>query len=157
MDSAFAIRRATLEDLPVIIAHRRGMFEAMGHHDESKLSAMEAKFEIWLKEKMTNDDYMGWVIVNEKHEVVASVGLWLREWIVNPNDLSGLQGHVMNVYTHPDYRRRGFSRTLMNALIDWCNEQGLNTVLLHPTNDSISLYQSMGFEPDNLMIKRLPV
>src|SRR5690242_2432230 len=37
----------------------------------------------------------------------------------NPSDQTGLRGYVYSVATDPAYRRRGYSRACMTALIDW--------------------------------------
>jgi GNAT superfamily N-acetyltransferase len=59
------------------------------------------------------------------------------------------------VYTHAGFRRRGLARGLMKAALDWCGENGIDTVILHASDSGRSLYESMGFAPTNEMRLRL--
>ena len=62
-----------------------------------------------------------------------------------PSDPTGLRGYVYNVATDPAYRRRGFSRACMTALIDWYAHRGITAVDLRASRDAEPLYASLGF------------
>jgi GNAT superfamily N-acetyltransferase len=49
------------------------------------------------------------------------------------------------VLTHPDYRRRGFARTLVSHAIDLARERAVPTIKLDATDQGRPLYQSLGF------------
>ncbi len=56
---------------------------------------------------------------------------------------------VANVAVHPDYRRRGYARLLMNAVVHDVQERRGRDILLQVERDNdraIALYRSMGFE-----------
>lgn len=52
------------------------------------------------------------------------------------------------VLTHPDFRRRGFARLLMNQIMDRAIELGVATVKLDATDFGRSLYESFGFRAE---------
>ncbi len=56
-----------------------------------------------------------------------------------------LRGYVYNVATDPAYRRRGYSRVCMRALLDWYEGTGVHVVDLHASPDGEPLYTSLGF------------
>jgi GNAT superfamily N-acetyltransferase len=58
---------------------------------------------------------------------------------------------VLNVYTEPDFRRRGLARRVMETIAAWCAAQGLSRVFLHASDAGRPLYESLGFEPTNEM------
>lgn len=62
-----------------------------------------------------------------------------------PNDPTGLRGYVYSVATDPAYRRRGFSRACMTALIDWYAHRGITAIDLRASRDAEPLYASLGF------------
>jgi GNAT superfamily N-acetyltransferase len=156
MNDFFEIRRATPDDVPLIIAHRRGMFQAMGYQDADQLDAMEAGFRSWVKNKIARGEWITWITVDAATQTpAASASLWIQEWPVGPISPSGEKGHVLNVYTCPEYRRRGLARRLMQTIIQYCQEQGIPVITLHASEDGRPLYESLGFWPDNGMIKRL--
>ncbi|GAB4048356.1 GNAT family N-acetyltransferase [Catellatospora paridis] len=49
--------------------------------------------------------------------------------------------------TDAAYRRRGFSRACMTAVLDWFAERGVSTVDLRATADGEPLYRELGFAP----------
>jgi len=155
MQENFSIRRATLDDVEVISQQRRGMFEDMGYTDPAILDAMHDGFVPWLCKKLACEEYVAWLMVSDDQTVVAGVGLWLQDWPPGPRNLVGRRGYVLNVYTHPDYRRRGLARQLMETLIAWSQEQQILILTLHASVDGRHLYETLGFEAHNEMIKRL--
>jgi GNAT superfamily N-acetyltransferase len=152
---AFTIRLATPDDAPAITALRRLMFEAMGNRDDAKLAAMEAQFLSWVKDKTARGEFLTWLMEDDKGVVVSGASLWIRESVASPNDLSGREGLVLNVSTHPAYRRRGFARQLLEVLLDWCRKHNLRTLMLFATPDGKALYASLGFEERDFMVLRL--
>ncbi|MEV1018992.1 GNAT family N-acetyltransferase [Streptomyces sp. NPDC050264] len=62
-----------------------------------------------------------------------------------PGNPSGTSGHVFNVCTDPEYRRMGFSRACMEALLGWYRERGVRRIDLHATAQGEPLYTSLGF------------
>ncbi|MGH2523745.1 MAG: GNAT family N-acetyltransferase [Anaerolineales bacterium] len=149
------IQAATVEDAPIITAHRRAMFEEMGATERAELDAMEAAFADWVREKFARDEYFGWLAVDAEGKVFASVGLWLMEWSPIPSDISGRRGRVMNVYTAPEYRRQGLARRLTIELIGWSRAHGLRFLDLDASAVGRGLYESLGFEETREMRLRL--
>ena len=62
-----------------------------------------------------------------------------------PRDPDGLRGYVYNVATDPAYRRRGFSRACMTAVLEWFAGCGVRVVDLRASADGEPLYASLGF------------
>ncbi len=73
-----------------------------------------------------------------------------------PGDPTGLRGYVYNVATDPAYRRRGFSRACMTALLAWFDGLGIGVVDLRASTHGEPLYASLGFvrTPDPAMRRR---
>ena len=143
----FLIRQATVQDAAVIARQRRWMFADGNDYSEADLTKMEGLYEGWVARKLAAGDYWGWLAETETGEVIAGVGLWLREWPPILYNYTGKQGFVENVFTLPDYRRRGIARQLMKAMLTWVNtSQIVYEIELHPTQLARPLYESLGFE-----------
>jgi len=155
MSQRFHIRLAMPDDAAAISTLRRLMFEAMGTRDPAKLDAMEAQFLPWVRDKTARGEFVTWLMVDEQDVAIAGASLWIREAVFSPNNLSGREGWVLNVSTHPDYRRRGFARQLLDALLDWCRKNQLHTLMLVATSDGKALYHSLGFEDRGFMVLRV--
>ena len=62
---------------------------------------------------------------------------------------SGRSGYIYGVCTEERYRRRGYSRRVLQALIDWYTEQGIPRIELHSSEYGEPLYRELGFEAPN--------
>jgi GNAT superfamily N-acetyltransferase len=151
MTHNYTIRLATMDDLPTISHHRYAMFAEMGEWTREALDRMRAPSEAWMREKIEQGKYIGFLAVDEGGEVVAGAGLWLKEWIPNPDDITGRQGYILNVYTEPHARKRGLAKRLVTAAMDYCAERGIALVLLHPSDAGLPIYKSMGFQQSSEM------
>lgn len=151
LPEGFSLRRASTADLEVLVAHRRAMFRDMGYSDDAALDSMSAKFRVWLLERMNSGAYHAWLVVAADNSIVAGAGLWLMDWPPHMIGKSARRGNILNVYTEEGFRRQGLARELMNAVLQCCREEGVDTVILHASVDGKALYESMGFKPSNEM------
>ena len=145
------IRTATVEDFGIIAAHRVAMFRDMGHADEAALDAMNANFIPWVRRKLESGEYVGWFALAEDGEIVAGVGLWLMDWPPHMVGPGMPRANILNVYTRPDWRRKGLARELIRKALDWCREKGIRTVILHASEEGRGVYAEVGFQPTNEM------
>ena len=150
MDNTITIRQATVADTRLIVTHRRRMFEDMGT-DEAILGAQEAAFTGWLRDRLENGRYRGWLAVDAAGAVIAGVGLWLLDWPPGPMGITPFRGYILNVYTEPDYRRRGLARRLVMEAIAWCHDNGIDAISLHASDEGRPIYEALGFVQTNEM------
>ena len=151
LPEGFTIRRASTADLETLVAHRRAMFQDMGHSDDAALSSMSAKFRTWVLEHMSAGDYLAWLVSVPDGSIVAGAGLWLMDWPPHMIGRCDRRANIVNVYTAEAFRRRGLARRLMEAVLTWCSEHGIDTIILHASSEGRSLYESMGFKATNEM------
>jgi GNAT superfamily N-acetyltransferase len=126
------------------------MFFDMGYRDTAALEAMCAAFRPWLEEKIRAGEYLAWVAVAEGR-IAAGLGLWLMDWPPHLIGPGARRGNILNVYTHPDYRKQGMARSLMETALIWCRANQIGSVILHASADGRALYESLGFQATNEM------
>ena len=59
------------------------------------------------------------------------------------------EGQITNIATHPDYRRQGFGRAIVESLIKYAKMNGLDSISLEVRESNkaaIDLYTSLGFK-----------
>jgi GNAT superfamily N-acetyltransferase len=147
----FTIRRASTDDLPTLVEHRRGMFHDMGYRDHAAMDAMAVKFGPWLRKQMDAGEYLAWLAVAPDSSIAAGTGLWLMDWPPHMIGAGARRGNILNVYTVEKFRRRGLARQLMENAIQWCRENRVDTIILHASSDGRTLYESLGFTASNEM------
>jgi ribosomal protein S18 acetylase RimI-like enzyme len=146
------IRAATFDDLPHILRHRRAMFRDMRRgYTDAELDEAVAVAEQFLRLALSEGSYRGWLAVTPDGEVAAGAGITIVPWPGAPRDPVTRRGWIQNVYTEPEFRRRGLARRLMEAVLAWCRNEGFHTVSLHASDEGRALYESLGFVNTNEM------
>ena len=59
------------------------------------------------------------------------------------------EGQITNIATHPDYRRRGYGRAIVESLKKYAKNNGLNSISLEVRESNraaIELYTKLGFK-----------
>lgn len=90
------------------------------------------------------EDY-GELNENEQ-EIVACAWLLVVEKPMSPAFINGKTGTVLNVYTKPKHRCKGYGKQVMNMLLQDAVNMELSVVELKATEAGYSLYQSIGFK-----------
>jgi GNAT superfamily N-acetyltransferase len=148
------IRLATIADMAVIARHRVRMFEDMGLLPPPQHPAMVEQTIRYLERAMPAGEYVAWLAVDTDGEVAGGAGLLARTVLPFPAGDgvgSGREALVINVYVEPGSRRLGLARRLMDALVAWSREAGIERIALHASPHGRHLYDTMGFIPTNEM------
>ncbi len=121
-----------------------------GVNDAASLDAMAAAATVTIRSGLVDGSYRGWLAENGG-DVVAGGGLVIFNYQPSPSEPVARRASILNMYTEPEYRRRGLARQLMRAMLAWCREQGFHAVSLQASEDGRALYESLGFMPTNEM------
>jgi GNAT superfamily N-acetyltransferase len=145
------IRPATPADIPLVVHHRMQMFADMGSGTPETREAVGLSTATYLRDAMPSGRYRGWLAETAEGRVIAGVGIAISAWPGSPADPAPRRGLVINVYTEPEFRRRGIARRLMDTLVEWCRAERFGSVALHASVYGRALYEQMGFVPTNEM------
>ena len=155
MSGPFQIRLATIEDVELISWHRARMFQDMGELPAELFESFRAQSRKTLEGMFERKEYIGWLgsPESEPERIVAGAGVQLRQVSPHPQPnrngkiviVSGRQAIIQNVYTEPDWRRRGLAALLIKRIIDWTREQGIESLALHSSDEGRALYERLGF------------
>ena len=59
--------------------------------------------------------------------------------------VSGNKAYIMNMYTHPDYRRKGIAFKVLGMLVKECYARNITAISLEATDMGRPLYEKYGF------------
>jgi len=149
----FETRLATVADAELIGEQRRRMFVDMGHADDASMQAMITKFVPWVRAKLEDGSYIGWLTSEDGH-VVAGAGMWLMEFPPNWMDTGAVRAHLLNFYVDPAFRGHGLAHALLKTAVGEARRRGIKVVSLHASKFGRPLYERNGFEATNEMILR---
>ncbi|MBR3326223.1 MAG: GNAT family N-acetyltransferase [Atopobiaceae bacterium] len=94
-------------------------------------------------------------VVREGGRIASCAFLIVVEKPMSPAFINGRTGIVLNVYTRPDCRRRGYAKRVMEALLAGAEALDLSVVELQATDDGYPLYLSVGFLDDESKYHRM--
>jgi ribosomal-protein-alanine N-acetyltransferase len=120
------IRKATVEDLPILLELERACFRKARYSKE--------QIEVFL-----NGENEETFLFFHGDDGVGSVTL----------SLQGLEGKVVSIGVHPDWRRKGVARDLMETAEKWFTDSGVGEVDLEvgvANHEALKMYSSMGYE-----------
>jgi GNAT superfamily N-acetyltransferase len=145
------VRPASIEDLDILIHHRREMFREMGYTDHALLDDVTASAEAYFRTALPNGAYLGWLAETDDGEVVGGGGLLIAAWPGFPGEKQSRRAWILNMYTEPAHRRQGVAKRLVETMVEWCRTEGFTAVALHASKEGRPLYESFGFQPTNEM------
>lgn len=116
----------------------------MRESDLDALAAIEqASFSVPWTRNMLEEELLNsrarYRVLEFQGAVVGYIGMWQ---ILD-------EGHITNVAVLPEFRRRGFARSLMQDLIDYAKTEGIRSLTLEVrvgNLPAIRLYESFGFK-----------
>jgi len=156
----FLVRLGTVADSAAIARHRAQMFVDMGTLPVARYDDLVAATIAYLERAIPAGEYVAWVAapVDDPNAIVAGAGAQVRSVLPHPLQTSGdvvvaegRQAIVVNVFTEPDWRRRGAAALLMEHVLEWARTTRLDTLVLHASDDGRALYERLGFEGTNEM------
>lgn len=137
---AFVIRQATIDDIPAI--------EALDRAGSSPLRNIHQDLQKYFGSLDPTMHEHNLIFLAE----VKGLAVGKAELVLAPVSLSSQVGYIKRVVIHPDYRRHGIARQLMQALIAFAREQHLHFLDLHVFEQNlpaIGLYDSLGFKEEH--------
>ena len=85
----------------------------------------------------------------EGENIVACASCCYVRYMPTLDHPTGIRGHIMGVYTLPEYRRQGIAKKLMEMLIEKAKEVGATELSLDATEDGARLYGQLGFKTNH--------
>jgi GNAT superfamily N-acetyltransferase len=149
------LRRATIDDAALITQHRHLMFAAVDVTTEGRLNDMDAAFEPWVRRHLANGTYAG-LFLEEDGQVLSAGGIYFMDFAPGWMDVQPLRAYLLNFYTIPEARGRGYARQILEAAVAECHARGARVITLHASRFGRSIYERFGFTQSNEMMLRSP-
>ncbi len=121
------------------------ILEDFGDVDKADLEAMKVALPDYYSRHLNNDLYI-YATRKDTGEIVACAFLLIIEKPASPAFITGKTGTVLNVYTKPEYRHKGYAKKLMEMMLEDAAKEKVSVIELKATDEGYRLYQSVGFE-----------
>lgn len=139
------IRRVEENDIPLMTTARINyLTEMQGERSEDYLQELRHNLEYFFKETIQKGSFFA-LQAEYEGEIVSYGGMILKKIPGDLNQSSYLEGEILNMYTLPEYRRKGISSMILKQLLTEAKKMGVSKVALHCSKDGEPLYRKFGF------------
>ena len=141
----FTYKTATIEDLDVLIKTRIEVLRAANKLDESvDMSLVEKESSDYYKKALADGSHVA-VLVYDGERFVGAGGVSFYTVMPTYHNTSGKKAYIMNMYTKPEYRRKGIAYHTLDILVDACKRRNITYITLEATEMGRVLYEKYGF------------
>ncbi|MCR4656046.1 MAG: GNAT family N-acetyltransferase [Lachnospiraceae bacterium] len=141
------VRKATLSEIDILMEWRmRVLREVFPLEEEEDRSLIAANNEAYYKKHLTDDTHTACFALDEENDrIIGCGGICYQNEMPSPDNLSGTNGYLMNIYTLPEVRQEGVGRKIIEFLIDDANSRGTEKIFLESSGVAKRLYHEIGF------------
>ena len=155
MSGSFIVRVATASDIELISWQRARMFTDMDKLPVELFESFRVQSLDVLDRMFKANEYIGWLASPQSRadQIIAGAGVQLRQVPPHPRSdrngkitiVAGRQAVIGNVYTEPEWRRRGVTALLIKTIIEWTRGQAIDSLVLYAAAERRIVYEKLGF------------
>ena len=151
------IRKANVGDIDLLVTLRiEYLREEKKVQDLCDIEEIKGKTRSYLEKWLPNESCIAFIAEDEGN-VFSVAFLSIVERPPRTSDSSYLVGTVYNMFTYPQYRRKGIATKVMRKLLEEAKELGVASVDLLATEDGKTLYDKLGFQVANYTAMRIKI
>ena len=138
-------RRAGSHDRELLTRLRLEVLRAAnGLEEDVDLSLTELESRRYYETCFLEDSHAAWLVFDGE-EVVGTGAVSFYQVMPTYHNPSGKKAYIMNMYTRPDYRRRGIAYRVLELLTAEAEMRQIDAVTLEATAAGRPLYEACGF------------
>ena len=142
---SLTIKKAGLPDLDILTQVRVRVLRAANRLDETvDMSLVEQESRRYYEKSLQDGSHAAY-LVYDQDQVVGAGGVSFYQVMPTFHNPSGMKAYIMNMYTDPQYRRRGIAVRTLDLLVKECRERGVDFISLEATDMGRPLYEKYGF------------
>lgn len=136
---------ASIEDLEILVKTRIEVLRAANKLDDSvDMSEVEAESRTYYKKALADGSHTA-ILVFDGDKFAGAGGVSYYSVMPTYHNPSGRKAYIMNMYTKPEYRRRGIAFKTLDLLVSDAKNKGIAAISLEATNMGRPLYEKYGF------------
>ncbi len=142
-------RKATLEDIDILVNLRVNFLKEVEKPSNEALSiVLRESIHQFFRKKMHNNEFVSWIATNEG-KIIATSGVSFLDVPPSYANASGKEAYIMNLYTLPQFRKRGIGTKLLDKIISEVRKSLVKKIRLHSTEIGKPIYIKKGFDDSN--------
>ncbi|MBK9727036.1 MAG: GNAT family N-acetyltransferase [Saprospiraceae bacterium] len=149
MEKNITYNKATIDDTSTLVDNRiLFALELSGEQSQEKTIALRKQMTNYFSKATADNSCISYIA--KYNGIVAGIGsVHSREMPGNFKNPSGKWGYIMNMYTVPEFRRKGICKAILEILVEEGKKFGITAFELHATKDGENVYRQEGFIQHN--------
>jgi GNAT superfamily N-acetyltransferase len=148
------IRKATAADIDELVRVRLLFLDEVNSPGEQPQGFAGTTGEYFTR-AMADGSVATW-LAEEGGQIAATSSVCYYHVAPSYHNPDGAVAYIFNVFTLPQFRRRGLGAELFGRIVDEAKGRGYRTLALHATREGRRMYEKFGFEgTDDEMVKKL--
>ena len=138
-------KRATLEDIDILTETRIEVLRAANKLSvDADRSEVERQSYSYYQKALYDGSHIAYLVYDESR-CVGTGGVSFFQVMPTYHNPSGDKAYIMNMYTNPEYRRKGIAYKTLDMLIKDIKSKGISSISLEATAMGRPLYEKYGF------------
>lgn len=138
-------RKATINDLAVLTETRIEVLRAANRlKDNVDMSEVRRQSEEYYISALNNDTHVAYLVYDEE-KIIGTGGISYFQVMPTYHNPTGRKAYIMNMYTNPEYRRKGIALKTLDLLVEDAKAKGITAISLEATDMGKTLYEKYGF------------
>ncbi len=151
----YFLRKAKLNDIDKLIEFRvEFLKEVQNSPPDKEIEIFRKSLKDFLLDKMKSNEFIAWLAESD-NVIIATSGLSFLQKPPHFINMTGKFAYIMNMYTKPEWRRKGIGSVLLEKLIEEIKKKEIESVVLHATPHGRPLYEKYGFRENDGAIEMI--
>lgn len=144
MKPQYTYKRATGSDIDELVSTRITVLRAANRlSEDTDMTQVEEASREYYERALKNGEHIAYLVYDQGRFIGAG-GVSFYQVMPTYHNPSG-ETYIMNMYTHPEYRRQGIAYHTLDLLIKDVRERSVEQISLEATAMGRPLYERYGF------------
>ena len=145
MNMNFVYKRAGMEDIELLVKTRIEVLRAANClSDGTEMLLVEQQSREYYEECLQAETHIAYLVFDGE-KFIGAGGVSFFRVMPTYHNPTGWKAYIMNMYTNPNYRRKGIAYHTLGLLIEEAKKKGVKHISLEATDMGRLLYESYGF------------
>ena len=138
-------KKATIEDIDILTETRIEVLKAANKlSDDADMSEVNEQSYNYYKKALRDGTHIAYLVF-DKSRFAGAGGVSFFQVMPTYHNPSGKKAYIMNMYTSPEYRRKGIAYKTLDMLVKDAKSMGITAISLEATVMGRPLYEKYGF------------
>lgn len=141
----YTYKKASIADLDMLVETRIKVLRAANLLDDDvDMSEVETESRDYYEKALRDGSHTAYLVF-DGDKFIGAGGVSYYSVMPTYHNPSGRKAYIMNMYTDPEYRRRGIAYKTLEYLVADVKSKGITMITLEATDSGRPLYEKYGF------------